>query len=206
MFTAIIQAREGSKRYPNKMIEAKVGGKPLLIHIIGRLKKTKSIDNIVVAIPKGNNGIIKLLQHIKNISIVEGSEDNVLQRFVKACKYMKLNDDDWILRICGDAPFPEPLYMNYLASLLERKKDYYDAAVCHGLPKGREPQAFTVGSLRRASNWANQDNDRVTQEHIDPLLDMRSKNGSKLFRVLEAELPHLYIDVKEHENTLGKYL
>jgi len=40
MITAIIQARVGSTRYPNKIF-AKLAGKPLIYHVVDRLKKVK---------------------------------------------------------------------------------------------------------------------------------------------------------------------
>ena len=45
---AILQARLGSTRLPGKSM-AELNGKPLLWHVIQRLKKSKTINKIVVA-------------------------------------------------------------------------------------------------------------------------------------------------------------
>ena len=49
--TCIIQARLGSKRFPQKILK-KVEGKSIIELIISRLKLSKKINQIVVAIPK----------------------------------------------------------------------------------------------------------------------------------------------------------
>ena len=45
---AIIQARCGSTRFPNKVF-ALIDGKPLLWHVVNRLKYATKIDDIIVA-------------------------------------------------------------------------------------------------------------------------------------------------------------
>ena len=44
----IIQARMGSSRLPGKVI-MDISGKPMLWHVIDRVKKSKKIDYIIVA-------------------------------------------------------------------------------------------------------------------------------------------------------------
>ena len=48
--TCIIQARLGSKRFPNKILE-KVLNKSVIELVINRIKLSKKINQIVVAIP-----------------------------------------------------------------------------------------------------------------------------------------------------------
>ena len=49
----IIQSRMGSKRLPGKST-LDLAGKPLLSRILERVKRCKTFDEIVLAIPKGN--------------------------------------------------------------------------------------------------------------------------------------------------------
>ena len=53
---AIVQARLGSTRYPKKILE-KVKSKTLIELLLQRLKLSKSINDIVVAIPKDKSEI-----------------------------------------------------------------------------------------------------------------------------------------------------
>ena len=49
---AIIQARCGSTRFPNKVF-ADVNGKPLIWHVVNRLTHAKTINKIVIATTMG---------------------------------------------------------------------------------------------------------------------------------------------------------
>ena len=48
MIAAIVQARTGSTRLPKKIL-LEVQGKPLLWHVINRLKKAKMIEEIFLS-------------------------------------------------------------------------------------------------------------------------------------------------------------
>ena len=76
-FSIILQARQGSTRYPNKVLE-KINGVPLIIFLLKRLSRCKKIDNIITAIPK-NNGNISLKKFYKKINF------NILKVQKKMC-------------------------------------------------------------------------------------------------------------------------
>ena len=60
MIAAIIQARTGSSRFPNKVLK-KVQGKPILWYVIQRVQLSKKIQNIIVTTSsEPNDSIIKL--------------------------------------------------------------------------------------------------------------------------------------------------
>ena len=101
----IIQARMGSSRLPGKTL-MKIQGKPMLEHVIDRLKKCKTIDRIVVATTKGKDDkkIINLLKKL-NIEYYAGSSKNVLKRFYDSSLKFK---GDIIVRITADDPFKDP--------------------------------------------------------------------------------------------------
>ena len=86
----IIQARMESKRLPGKMM-LKLAGKPLIYHIIERLKKCKKVKLIVLAIPnnKKNSSLIMIAKKMK-IKIYLGSSSNLVNRFFKAAKKFKI--------------------------------------------------------------------------------------------------------------------
>ena len=87
----IIQARMGSKRLPGKSM-LDLAGKPLVARIIERVKRCKKVNEIVLAIP--NTKADKILLEIgkKNqISVYEGSENNLLERYFKAAVMKSAN-------------------------------------------------------------------------------------------------------------------
>jgi spore coat polysaccharide biosynthesis protein SpsF len=78
---AIVQARMGSTRLPGKVM-ANICGKPVLVHIIDRLKGCKLLDDIVIATTVNNiDDIIfnAVKNYDKSIGLFRGSEENVLE-------------------------------------------------------------------------------------------------------------------------------
>ena len=49
----ILQAREESVRFPNKVL-SRVAGKPLILRLLGRLKDSKLKNQLIIEIPKNN--------------------------------------------------------------------------------------------------------------------------------------------------------
>ena len=74
----IVQARQTSKRFPNKVLK-KIGGRSICEIILKRLKKCKNINKIIFAIPE-NLKNVQLKEHLKkiNATFVLGSEANNL--------------------------------------------------------------------------------------------------------------------------------
>ena len=98
----IVQARQTSKRLPNKVLK-KINQFSIIEIIVKRLKKLNLVNDIIVAIPD-NKMNDKLSKHLieKKIKIFRGSEENVLDRYYQAAKK---NKADVIVRITADCPF-----------------------------------------------------------------------------------------------------
>ncbi len=76
--TASIQVRMGSSRYPGKTMY-EILGKPLLGHLISRLRRSKLLDDIVVATSVNpENDIIDSYCKKKSIACFRGDENDVL--------------------------------------------------------------------------------------------------------------------------------
>ena len=116
---AIIQARMESTRLPGKVL-MNLCGKPVLWHIVDRLKKCKNLDEIVIATStkKSDDKIIKFTKKYK-IKSFRGSEGNVLKRYIEAGRVFKT---DYILRVTGDAPLIEPRTIDRLISIVKKNK------------------------------------------------------------------------------------
>lgn len=104
---AVIQARLGSTRLPKKVIKPIVN-KPMLFHIIERLKYSKYIDNIVVSTStkKYDDELVGLLDK-QNITYSRGDLDDIVQRLSKASKVNNIKYDA-LVRIWGDCPCIDP--------------------------------------------------------------------------------------------------
>ncbi|HCK04729.1 MAG TPA: glutamate-1-semialdehyde aminotransferase, partial [Methylophilaceae bacterium] len=119
---AIVQARMGSTRLPNKMLK-KIGKKSLIQIVMSRLSMSKKIDKIILAtsIAKNND---TLVSHVKKLGYdcYRGSENNVLERFFLAAKKY---DAEVIVRITGDCPLVDhDLVDMVINNFLNNKVDY----------------------------------------------------------------------------------
>src|ERR1700754_4662075 len=93
---AIIQARMGSPRLPGKVLKP-VAGRPLLWHIVHRLKKSHLIEDVAIATTTNpmDDAIVDFgKQH--GVAIIRGPEDNVLARFALAAE---ATDADIVVRV-----------------------------------------------------------------------------------------------------------
>ena len=119
---AIIQARMGSSRLPGKVLMPLVG-KPVLWHIIHRLRKCRTVDLIAIATSDRPNddALVEFANH-EDIPLIRGPEDNVLLRYAKATEEL---DPDVIVRVTGDAPLIDPGTVDKLVEkLLQEKAEY----------------------------------------------------------------------------------
>ena len=107
MIRAIIQARMGGQRFPGKVLYD-LCGKPVLKHVIDRVRQAKSVDEIVVA--TAGPGAETIGGHCQewNIRCLAAfvPEEDVLKRFVFASEDM--SNEDWIVRVCADNPLIMP--------------------------------------------------------------------------------------------------
>ncbi len=113
-----IQARSGSTRLPNKAL-ALISGKTVLDMVIESCKKAASYLNnstpirtrVVVLTPKGD----PIVDEFQNrCEVIEGSEFDVLSRYVDAAK---LYEADAVVRITGDCPLVPSFLISKLVSL-----------------------------------------------------------------------------------------
>ena len=86
---AIIQARMGSTRLPNKVMKP-IGGVPMIELLLARLSRTHEIDQIVLATSTDERNI-PLVEHVQNLgyTCVQGSENDVLDRYLVAASNAK---------------------------------------------------------------------------------------------------------------------
>ena len=117
--TVMIQARTGSSRLPNKVLE-KIENKPMIWHVINRVKQIKSVQQIALITTNENSDKV-LLKIAEDEGIIgfAGSTDDVLDRHYQCAQKI---DADPIIRITGDCPLIDPfLVEDILQFYLYRK-------------------------------------------------------------------------------------
>jgi len=164
---AIIQARMGSTRLPGKVLQH-IMGKPLLEHIILRLRKSRWLTNIVIAtsVNSDDDAIVKFAK-AKGVGVVRGATENVLERFALAVE--KYNPD-YIFRVCGDAPLLDVDWADHTIDILRKEKwDFClapDGIECIFQGCGVFSRAAFSYLLREGSS------DPIAREHISAYLKL----------------------------------
>jgi len=148
-----IIARMGSSRLPGKHLK-KIQGKPIIIHLIDRLKLAKKYRKIVVCTTKKKEDdiLIKLLKREK-IDYFRGSEKDLLNRFLEAAEFFHT---DIIVDVEGDKIYTDPRYVDKVIEKMENfDVDYVEGMLLdkksnmvHGV-HGFIPAGINVNSLKK---------------------------------------------------------
>jgi len=157
---AVIQARMGSTRLPGKVL-MDIAGKPMLWHVVDRVKRCKTIDQIVVAITEKeeNKAIIELAKKC-GVETFAGSEEDVLGRYYQAARRFNA---DVIVRITSDCPLIDPVIVDKLVDYYRDnidKIDYVNTAP--SFPEGVDTEVFGFNALE--VTWKNAKK-RYEREH-----------------------------------------
>lgn len=171
MILAIIQARLGSTRLPNKVFK-EILGKPILFHMIDRVKKSNYIDNICIATSTNpKDDILEKKVREYGIDVFRGSEDDVLERFYKCVTSYK-EVPEIILRLTSDCPLIDAGLIDDLIETFKNSKnkpDYISNSLDVTLPDGLDCEAFTFKALEKTFFEAKNDFER---EHVTPYIYM----------------------------------
>lgn len=206
---AIIQARMGSTRLPGKVL-LHIKDKPILWHIVNRLRFSKHINNVVIStsVSKADDEI-ELFAKKNNIDYFRGSEDDVLDRMYKTALNFSA---DIIIRITGDCPCVDPFLIDNLIKMFETQKyDYVAIATGAGAinmkenkyPDGLDAECFSFETLKKT--WENAKNP-VDREHVTPYMwkeKGRFRNGT-LYSKNDYSNIRLTLDHKEDLNFIKK--
>ena len=156
----------GSNRLPGKVLMP-IMGKPMLWHIVRRVRAVPSIEEVVVAVPDGPaDEVLREFCSTNHIASFAGNEMDVLDRYYHAALAYHA---DPVLRITADCPLVDPDFIEKLIQLY--RSDSYDyAAVAAGadahnlnggcFPDGMDAECFSFASLTRAWKEAQDPRDR----------------------------------------------
>lgn len=162
---AIIQARMGSTRLPGKVL-MDIAGKPMLWHVIERVKRCKKIDSVVVATTskEEDKAVIELAKKC-GVDTFAGSEEDVLDRYYQAAKKF---DADPVVRITADCPVIDPQIVDEVIN--EYTEGGYDVCGLSGeFPDGLDVTIFSFKTLEDTWRNAKLPSER---EHVGPYMWM----------------------------------
>lgn len=163
----------GATRLPGKVL-MDIMGKSMLWHLINRLKFSKKLDEIILAIPdtKENNVLEEFAKNNK-IKYFRGSENDVLSRYYEAAKKFEC---DVIVRITADCPLIDSIIIDkvikkhlsskadFTANFIEGKKG---ESIERTFPRGLDVEVMNFLTLEKAHQQAKNPYQR---EHTDPYI------------------------------------
>ncbi len=179
-FTAIIQARVGSRRL-NKKILRKIGKKTVIEILLERLKYAKKINKIIIAIPstKENDYLFKKLRKL-NYEVFRGDENNVLKRYYECAKKFKVEN---IIRITSDCPLIDANLVDTGIQLFKKHKvDYLSNVLNPSFPDGLDFEIFSFKILKKSMDEHLTD---IEKEHVTQ--HMIKSNKIRKFNLLSKE-------------------
>ena len=173
---AIIQSRMGSARLKGKVM-MKAAGRPLLAHVVERVKACSLIDDVVVAttnLPE-DDAILSWCQtnQVKSVGwtlkLSDGHND-VLARFAQVVQRFPA---DHYVRVTGDCACWSPaLGAEVIAEHLGSGLDY--TSNVHPFVDGFDTEIFTHALLMEAEQKATSNFDR---QHVTPWMRMNAICG-----------------------------
>lgn len=158
---ASIEARMSSSRLPGKIL-ADIGGKPAIQHLVDRLRRCLTLDEIVIAttVEKFDDKLVNWANEY-GVKCYRGSEDDVLLRVVEAHRSV---GSDVIVEITGDCPFTDPDIVDIgVQTFLANECDYLTNCEKFSVPPGLFVQVFTLESLEDIERNIK---DNAVREHV----------------------------------------
>ena len=165
---AIIQARTSSTRLPRKVLKELPynSGITCLEQVIRRLKKSKRLNEIIIATTEGkeDDDIVEIAQK-ESVKYFRGSKENVLSRYYFAAKE---NNIDVIVRITSDCPCIDPDIIDLaIDAHINKMADYTSNTLTKTYPHGLDVEVFNFSALEEAYKKATKDYEK---EHVTPYI------------------------------------
>lgn len=200
-----IQARSGSKRLPGKSLKI-IEDKAMIDHVYSAAKRAsgyvsrtkmepKIVCNVALLIPTGD----PIKDHFPDSIIIEGDENNVLDRYEKAFNQLK---PDYLVRITGDCPLIIPTIISkhifcavssksdYLSNTFDELRSYVDGFDC---------EVLSADMFKWVVNHVETDEDK---EHVTSIIKRLRPEGPS-YGVL---LNHIDLsDIKLSVDTLEEF-
>ncbi len=155
----VIQARLGSTRFPRKVLQD-IGGKPMIAHVVERVRAVPGISHVVVAVGKESDASEMLKAAPCAVSSFDWiDEADVLRRYVEASERY-----DVVMRVTADCPLWAP---DIAEDVLLAHVGEYTSNLAHGYVDGTDVEVISRAALQRACAWTRDPHDK---EHVTPWL------------------------------------
>ncbi|MCR4653383.1 MAG: glycosyltransferase family protein [Eubacterium sp.] len=175
---AVIQARCGSSRLPNKVLKD-IEGKPVLLRMLERVSKSKKVDAIVVAttINQEDLEIVRIVSDY-GYRVFVGSSEDVLDRYYQASR---LFQPEYVIRLTADCPM---LDWRVIDDAIKKMNNVTDdlTMLSETFPDGEDVEIVRFSSLEKAWKEARLASER---EHVTLYI----KNHPEKFTIQDYQNP-----------------
>lgn len=154
----LVAVRMKSRRLPDKAL-LPLSGKPVLAHLVERVSRAR-IPRAVVICTSTHPEDKTILEWASRLGVraYAGSEDDVLDRFLKAAE---VESADLVVRVTGDNPVTDPEAIDAMIQL--HRAEGADYTYTEDLPRGTRPEVISVTALRKAHELAE---DPLSSEYM----------------------------------------
>ncbi len=177
-YLALIQARCGSTRLPNKVLKD-LCGKPALQRMIERVQRSKLLDEVMIitSIEKNNLPLIHLCSGL-GIRIGIGSEDDVLDRYYQTARLIR---PEYVIRLTADCPCFDAGLLDEALSSMKPEADYM-AMISEEFADGLDLEIMKFNALEQSWHEAHHSFER---EHVTQYI----KRHPELFKLQDFRSP-----------------
>jgi spore coat polysaccharide biosynthesis protein SpsF len=161
VIAVVIQARMGSTRLPGKVL-ARVAGKPVVQHVVERVRRAALPDRVVVATSVNpENDAIEAACRAIDVECARGSESDVLDRYWRVVHRLGA---DSVVRVTADCPLLDPAVLDSVIRMYEGGGyDYASNINPPTFPHGLDVEICSAGALERSWTRATAADER---EHV----------------------------------------
>lgn len=143
---AIIQARMESSRLPGKVLKI-IAGQPMLLRIVAKARKSKCLDEVIVATSLNTaDDVIEKFCIKEKIPCFRGSIDNVLERYYQCAKQYQ---GEIIIRLTADNVFVDTNIIDEAIEYFQSNGQIDYLYYKEGLPLGVAVEVFTMKALEK---------------------------------------------------------
>ena len=161
-----------SSRLPQKVLKP-ILGKPMLLHEVERLRRSKFIDKLIIATSTdASDDPIAALGKENNVEVFHGNLEDVLDRYY--C-YAARYSPDHVVRVTGDCPVIDwRIVDRAVKQHLHDENDY--TSLSPQYPDGLDTEVIRFAALKEAWENAVLPSER---EHVTPYI----RNNADKFRI-----------------------
>ena len=152
----LITARLKSKRLPKKIIKP-IYGKPMIKHMLDRLKLAKFPNKIIICTSTvTQDDPLEKIANQENVICYRGDPEDVLLRLKNAAEKF---DVETVINCTADNPFVDPIYIDKLYD--HHIEEGNEFSKIEGLPWGTFSYAISPKALKKACELKNETDTEV---------------------------------------------